>query len=115
MKDSKRHSESTDFCWQIKIILLLTAKQFSLKINLERNAILSAFKIKRNQCFFQSETMLMLLLQLGQTHEELVSPGDPGRQMLTVVGDQLVHFLQTSVSSVQKTPDGWVMYYSLLI
>lgn len=53
--------------------------------------------------------MSVLFLQFGQTQEELVSPLDPGRQMLAVVGDQLTHFLQTSSTQTltlnnQNTP-----------
>lgn len=38
----------------------------------------------------------VLLLQLGQSHEELVPPLDPGWQMLPVTGNQLAHLLWTS-------------------
>lgn len=38
----------------------------------------------------------VLLLQLGQSHEELVPPLDPGWQMLLVTGNQLAHLLWTS-------------------
>lgn len=39
---------------------------------------------------------LLVLLQLGQTHEELVPPLLPGCQMLLVTGNELVHLLWTA-------------------
>lgn len=38
----------------------------------------------------------VLLLEFGQTHEELVPPLHPGWEMLLVVWNQLAHLLQTS-------------------
>ena len=37
----------------------------------------------------------VVLLQFGQSHEQLVPPLHPGRQMLRVFGNQLTHLLWT--------------------
>lgn len=61
--------------------------------------------MKQNVSYFPSAAIirsfldlliLVVFLQLGQTHEELVPPLHPGRQMLLVAGNQLTHLLWTA-------------------
>ena len=60
-----------------------------------------------SQRVFHSGPVLMnsvVLLELGQTHEELVPSLLPGRQVLLVTGNQLTHLLQsTAMDTHQRT------------